>query len=139
MNSDEEKSNGITPSKAINQMNNKRSRTMFDQVCELNDISFDNVDEVKYLLEIEVQRNKDLTFRIGKMQGQLEDLTKQIEKLTNLMVDLQKEKEELKIEMMQKKSPTKGVKTKKKVSIKPLQFLLKRQSQVNKTHKQQTM
>lgn len=64
--SDEEKSNGITPSKAIKQTNKKRSRTMFDQVCDLNDISFDNVDEVKDLLEIEVQRNKDLTFRIGR-------------------------------------------------------------------------
>lgn len=110
---DDDDGNGKTPSTANKHDKKRIKRTKYDEQRELND-SFNSVDDVKEELERERQINKDLTFRIGKMQGQLDDLSRQIEKLTDIMVNLQKEKDELKIEMMQKKSPAKKVNKVKK-------------------------
>lgn len=110
MTTDTEQSNGKTPGK-VKKSENKRLR--YDATRDLDSSIGSDADEVKDALRNEKQKNKDLTFQIGKMQKQLQDLTKQIENLTELMSNLQKEKSQL-LEIMQKKSPTKTVKKSRK-------------------------
>lgn len=103
MATDSENSNGISPSKANKVRNNAKKRARYDNGRKL-DTSTSSFDEntSEELLK-QKQKNKDLQFIIGKMQGQLDVLTKRIEDLTNVMLDLQNEKKKL-VELLEKKS-----------------------------------
>lgn len=111
MTTDDELSNGKTPKS--NKHDNKRSR--FDLNRSLSDSdNSDNANErLKSELEQEREKNRDLKFSIGKLQGKLDDLSKQIENLTTVITEMQNEKKQL-LELLQNKSPNKNVNREKK-------------------------
>lgn len=110
--SDSELRNGNkTPAKE-NVEKNAKKRWKYDDQRNLDDSS-NSVDCESDELEREKQKNRDLQFMIGRLQGQLSDLTKQIEQLTNVITEMQNEKKQL-IDLFQKKSPSKSDKRSKK-------------------------
>lgn len=99
---DNEQSNGSTPLKAKNLTNaNKRGR--FDSSRNLNTSNSSIENDESEELKKEKEKNRDLRFVVGKMQGQLDSLSKRIEDLTSVILELQNEKKKL-IELIEKKS-----------------------------------